>query len=464
MGGKGYTAASDMVNLAGVGVGGRGSIDIRGFAPPEVVIQRTPPAGAGAQSAPRPASSASASPAASGYLAASAAENAKTPMANIYALCDVDSVKAASLFKSFPKAKIYSDWREMLDKEPSIDAVMIGTPDHNHAPISAAFIKAKKHVYVEKPMAKTIFECRELAKLAKQYDVVTQMGNQGHAMDGTRQVVEWVQSGVIGNVREVTMATDRPTWPQGNLIRPAGVPVPKTLNYDVWLGPAPEKPYHPDILHSNWRGLWDYGVGAMGDIGAHVFDAPIWALNLTECETIKIEAATTPYSEDYLPAAEWVTYEFPERFIPGVGYMPPVKLTWCDGGLRAPRPATLEPGRIALDTMYIGDKGVMMAASHGAVPQIVPEDPGFKGPDPWLPRAGNNIYKDFIDAIKNGKKSCNDFSYASKVTEIMLLTNIAVLNKQYNKALEYDVKSMKITNVPEANIFFHYEYREGWSL
>jgi predicted dehydrogenase len=462
MGGKGYTAPSDTVNVAGIGIGSQGGGDIQQICPPEVQVQRR----SGGGNYPQQPPSTSPWPT-MGEAIMKAMADCRTPaglkLANIYALCDVDSVKGDFMFKSYPKAKIYNDWRIMLEKEPSIDAVVIGTPDHNHAPIAAAFIKAKKHIYVEKPMAKTIFEARKLTELAKQYDVVTQMGNQGHATEGTRKTVEWVQSGVIGNVREVYMGTDRPTWPQGNLIRPAGVSVPKNLNYDVWLGPAADKPYHPDILHFNWRGLWDYGVGAMGDIGAHAFDAPVWALNLHLAPTIKIQATTTPFSEDYLPAAEWITYEFPERYVPGVGYMPPVKVIWCDGGLLPPRPEKMEPGRPILSTLYVGDKGAMMHADHGGMPTLIPEDKNFKGPDPWLPRT-KTIFEDWIDAIKNGKKSSNDFSYASQLTEIMLLTNIAVLNKQYNKTLEYDRNAMKITNIPEANNFFHYEYREGWSL
>lgn len=462
LGGKGYTAPSDTVNVAGIGIGSQGGGDIQQICPPEVQVQRR----SGGGNYPQQPPSNSPWPT-MGEAIMKAMADCRTPaglkLANIYALCDVDSAKGDFMFKSYPKAKIYNDWRVMLEKEPSIDAVVIGTPDHNHAPIAAAFIKAKKHIYVEKPMAKTIFEARKLTELAKQYDVVTQMGNQGHATEGTRKTVEWVQAGVIGNVREVYMGTDRPTWPQGNLIRPSGVSVPKNLNYDVWLGPAADKPYHPDILHFNWRGLWDYGVGAMGDIGAHAFDAPVWALNLHLAPTIKIQATTTPFSEDYLPAAEWITYEFPERYVPGVGYMPPVKVIWCDGGLLPPRPEKMEPGRPILSTLYVGDKGAMMHADHGGMPTLIPDDKNFKGPDPWLPRT-KTIFEDWIDAIKNGKKASNDFSYASQLTEIMLLTNIAVLNKQYHKTLEYDRNAMKITNIPEANNFFHYEYREGWSL
>jgi len=427
LGGTKYTAPSDMINVAGIGIAGMGHADIKGICDPEVPSDKSKP-------------------------------GAPLKLANIYALCDVDSKKADPVFKEYPRAKVYNDWRKMLEKEKSIDAVVIATPDHNHAIISAAFMREKKHVYVEKPMCKTIFECRKLAEIAKEMNVVTQMGNQGHAEEGTRVTVECIQSGVIGMVREVYISTDRPAgwWPQGDLKRPEGVSVPSTLNYEVWLGPAPTKAYHPDILHFNWRGLWDYGTGAMGDMGAHIFDAPIWALNLGM--PTRIQATSTPFSNDYMPLAELVTYEFPAR-----GYLPPVKVTWCDGGLRTPRPFCLENGRAVQDAMYVGDKGIIMHGSHGSMPHLVPEDKDYKYPDPWLPRT-KNIREDWIEAIKNGRKSCNDFSVSSKLTEIMLLTNIAVKMQKTHQTLEYDAANMKITNLPEANSLFHYEYRNGWSL
>jgi hypothetical protein len=463
LGGKGYKAPSDMINVAGIGIGARGAADIQGIADPDVPIERpartntgmpytaeqlaAQAARAGQQSGGRPGG---------GQQRPVQAAREPRKLANIYALCDVDTAFAAHVFKAYPKAKRYTDWREMLEKEKSIDAVVIGTPDHNHAPISAAFIREKKHVYVEKPMCKTIFECRKLAELAKEYDVVTQTGNQGHATEDTRKTIEWIQSGQIGLVREVYLSTNRPIWPQGNLPRPPAMPVPKTLNYDVWLGPAPNKPYNPELLHFNWRGLWDYGTGAMGDMGAHTFDAPVRALNLGL--PTKIQATSTPYSTDYLPQAEWVTYEFPAR-----GYLPPVKATWCDGGLRPPRPAELEPGRGIMDVIYYGDKGIMMQNSSGSNPQFVPANEDFNGVEPWLPRIGD-IYEDWIGAILAGKKSSNDFSFSSKVTEIMLLTNVAVLTARSNVTLEYDAANMKITNLPEANQYLHYEYRQGWTL
>lgn len=473
LGGPGYTAPSDMLNIAGIGVGSQGGGDIQQICTPDVPIvrpqrnyngspltkeqiaaqearmaermKRMPPPGGATNT--------------NAVMQMGAAGKGKViKLANIYALCDVDPVYAGHIFKGYPKAKIYSDWRELLDKEKSIDGVVIGTPDHNHAMIASAFMRAKKHVYLEKPMAKTIFEVRKLAELAKQTGVVTQMGNQGHATEGTRRTVEFIQSGVIGKVTDVQLSTNRPMgfWPQGDIKRPEGMPVPKTLNYDIWLGPAPNKPYNPEALHFNWRGLWDYGTGAMGDMGAHIFDAPIWALNLGM--PTKIQATSSPYSTDYMPLCEMVTYEFPAR-----GDMPAVKVTWCDGGLRPPRPVGLEAGRAMKDATYYGDKGIITHGSHGAMPELIPGNKDFKGPDAWLPRTGN-IFEDWIDAIKNGKKSCNDFAISSKLTEIMLLTNIAVKHQLDNITLEYDAANMKITNLPEANSMFQYEYRKGWSL
>lgn len=471
--GSGQKAPSDMVNVAGIGIGAQGSGNLSNICDPEVQVNRPPRTRTGqpyskaelarqeAERAARMAQMQGQQGAAARPPQAARPQREPRKLANIYALCDVDSEYAGYVFARYPKAKVYSDWREMLEKEPSIDAVMIATTDHNHAPIAAAFMREKKHVYVEKPMAKTVYECRKLAELAKEYDVVTQMGNQGHASEGTRRVVEWVRAGVVGNVREVHMWTDRPVsyWPQGDIQRPAGVKVPKNLNWDVWLGPAPEKPYNPEICHFVWRGLWDYGTGAMGDMGAHIYDAPLWALNL-EYPT-RIQATSTPYNSEYLPLAQTVTYDFPERFTPGIGYMPPVKVKWCDGGLLPPRPDKLEDGR-RVGTVFYGDKGIMMGG-NAAMPTLVPADADFKGPDPWLERTGD-IFEDWIGSIQKGKKSSNDFSWASKVTEIMLLTNIAIMTQRFNKTLEYDAKNMKITNLPEANEYFHYEYRKGWTL
>jgi predicted dehydrogenase len=471
LGGPGYTAPSDMVNLAGIGVGSQGGGDIQNIATPDVPIQRRrgfsgmlmqryagiAPQRGNFQRAPRPAQreegvANSDAPVQMG--AAGQGESFKH--ANIYALCDVDSDYAGHIFAGYPKAKIYDDFRKMIDTEKELDAVLIGTPDHVHAPIASYAMNAGLHVFVEKPMAKTIHEVRFLRDLAKKTGLVTQMGNQGHNIEGTMQTVEWIQSGAIGNVTEVHMWSNRPVWKQGYFDRPEGVAVPANLNYDLWLGPAPEKPYNPETTHFAWRGLWDYGTGAMGDMGAHTFDAPIWALNLGM--PTKIQATTTPYNNEYLPQSEYVMYEFAAR-----GDMPPVKVTWSDGGIKPFRPEGLEDDRRLREALYIGDKGMLMHGTHGAMPELVPDNPDFKAPTPWLARP-KSIYVDFIEAIKEGRKAANDFEISARLTEIMLLTNIAVASQQINKTLEYDAENMRITNLEEANAYFHYEYRDGWTL
>ncbi len=469
LGGKGFTAPSDLVNLAGIGIGSQGGGDIQNIATPDVPIQRRMGysgmlmqryAGIQPQRSGFPG-------AGGGQRSGVANSNAVVQMgdadsgksfkhANIYALCDVDHDYAGHIMAGYPKAKRYTDFREMIDKEKEIDAVLIGTPDHTHAVIAAYAMNAGKHVFVEKPMAKTIHEVRFLKDLAKKTGVVTQMGNQGHNIEGTMQTVEWIQSGAIGNVREVHMWSNRPVWRQGYFDRPAGVEVPANLAYDIWLGPAPEKPYSPETTHFAWRGLWDYGTGAMGDMGAHTFDAPIWALNLGL--PTKIQATTTPFNSEYLPQSETVTYEFPAR-----GNMPPVKVTWSDGGIKPARPAELEANRQLREALYIGDKGMLMHGTHGAAPELIPNNPDFKEPNKSLKRP-SSVYVDFIEAIKEGRKAANDFEISSKLTEIMLLTNIAVVSQQLNITLEYDAENMKITNCEEANNYFHYEYRKGWSL
>lgn len=475
MGGIGYTAPSDLPNIAGIGIGSQGGGDIRNIASMDVpstqeyrrtsTMLRETYAGIQVQRGGGPGGPPQAGqrPPQPGGPGGGFDPNAPMQLgdagrgtfkhANIYALCDVDSDYAAYMYKGYPNAKRYTDFRKLIDNEKSLDGVVIGTPDHTHAVIAAYAMAAGKAVFVEKPMAKTIYETRKLAALAKKFNVVTQMGNQGHNQEGTYRTIEWIQSGKIGFVREVNLWSNRPSWPQGYLVRPAGVKVPKNLDYDLWLGPAPEKPYHPDILHFNWRGLRDYGTGAMGDMGAHTFDAPILALNLGM--PTEIQATSTPFSEDYLPRAESVTYKFPAR-----GASPEVIVTWQDGGLKPARPYSLEDGRSLSEALYKGDKGMIMHGTHGANPSLVPNEPDF-AVEPWLERP-KSVYIDFVEAIKEGRKAKNDFEISAKLNEIMLLTNIAVVAQQTNLVLKYDAENMRITNLPEANNYFHYEYRKGW--
>jgi predicted dehydrogenase len=456
MGGGGYKAASDTPNIAGIGFGNQGGADIQNIATMDVPTKQAPlnlirepyagltkPRGAGGM--------------AGGFnpsvVQMGDAGQGEFHHANIYALCDVDHEYGAYMFAGYPNAKKYTDFRKLIDNEKSLDGVLIATPDHTHAVIAAYAMAAGLHVFVEKPMAKTIYETRKLAALAKKYKVITQMGNQGHNVAGTWITAEWIQSGKIGQVKEVHMWSDRPVWPQGYLKRPEGVPVPEHIDYDLWLGPAPQKPYHPDILHFNWRGLQDYGTGALGDMGAHTFDAPIVALGLGL--PTHVQATSTPVSEDYLPKSQRVTFIFPKT-----KDSLELIVTWQDGGIKPPRPKALEANRQLMNTLYIGDKGMIMHGTHGANPALIPDEPEF-AVEPWMERP-KSVYVDWIDAIKEGRKAKNDFEISSVLTEILLLSNVAVLSQQVDITLEYDSKNMKFKNLPEADQYIHYEYRKGW--
>jgi predicted dehydrogenase len=472
--GRGYQQPSDIPNLASIGLGMQGSSNLATFSTPEnpPVI---PPA------APRTTTQASDTQQAIPWRKGVAPAQGTAPaqrsdliamresyfnggvsrggkLANIYAICDVDSNQFTNILKYYPKAKTYADWRVMLEKEPSIDAVVVATPDHNHAIIAANFIRAKKHVYSEKPMCKTVVEARTLRQLSKEFGVATQVGNQGHATEGTRKTVEWIQSGTIGNVREVhcTSGGSWGGWPAGSLTRPAGVTVPKNMNWDLWLGPAPVKPYHPDIHPFYWRGHWDYGTSTIGDASPHIIDAVIWALNLGLPN--KVYASSVMYGTEYFPYGSQITFEFPAR-----GLMPEVKLIWSDGGIRMERPKTLEPNRAAGAAVYYGEKGIIQHGTHGANPELVPLNPGFVEPTPWIPRTSDN-YRDWIEAIKAGRKSNNDYSVSSIHGEIVALGIIAMLVRNKNIILEYDGVNGRFTNSEEANSLLHYEYRQGWTL
>jgi predicted dehydrogenase len=391
---------------------------------------------------------------------------------NIVALCDVDDEMVAKLLRSdelepkekamYEKAAKYRDFRRMLEKEKGIDAITVTVPDHSHAVIAMAAIKLGKHVYVQKPLTHTIKEARTLAQAAKQANVVTQMGNQGHSKEGARLICEWIWDGAIGNVNEVHTWTDRPIWPQG-IDAPKEIPsVPSTLEWDVWLGPAPFRPYHPAYHPFAWRGFWDFGTGALGDMGAHILDQPFWALKLGS--PTSVQASSTPFTKDCYPWAEVVTYEFPAR-----GSMGPVKLTWWDGGLTPPRPAELEDGRMMGDegggVLFRGDKGALICSTYGENPRLIPESrmQDYKRPEKTIPRSPG-IREEWIEAIKKGTKSTTDFSYSGPLTEVMLLANVAVRMKAKNTKLLWNGEKMEFTNMPEANQFLHFDYRPGWSL
>lgn len=381
------------------------------------------------------------------------------PQVNIVALCDVDEARAADSFNKFPNAKKYFDYRILLDKEAkNIDAVVVSTPDHNHAPASVLAMKHGKHVYCQKPLTHSVAEARIMQETARKHHVVTQMGTQGHP--SYARAVEILQSGAIGPITEVHVITDRPAgwWPQG-VDRPTGTsPIPSTLHWDLWLGPAPERPYNPAYLPFVWRGWWDFGTGALGDMGCHLFDAPFWALKLGY--PTSVEAQGEPTKPESPPLASVIHYEFPQR-----GELPPVKFTWYDGGNRPPKDL-LEGVELPKDfngSFYVGSKGKALVP-HGAAPQLLPEA-DFKDYEPparSIKRVDSH-YMEWTAACRSGAVGTtgSTFDYSCPMTETVLLGNVAL---RVGKKIQWDAKNLKAVGCPEADPYIRYHYRKGWSL
>ncbi len=371
---------------------------------------------------------------------------------NIVALCDVDWTRAKRIAQEFPQAPRFQDFRVMLrEMDEQIDAITVTVPDHMHYPIARMAIEMGKHVYVQKPLTHSVWEARQLAELARRHQVATQMGNQGQAEESVRVLCEYLWAGAIGPVREVQVWTNRPIWPQG-VERPKGkVPVPASLDWNLWLGVAPERPYDPAYHPFKWRGWHDFGTGALGDIGCHSF-APIQrALKLGPPTTI--EATSSPLFKETYPVASIVRYEFPAR-----AGMPPVRLDWYDGGLKPARPEGLEEERSLGEggTIYVGDKGVLYNG------RLLPESRmrNYQQPPKTLPRSPGH-YREWILACKGGEPGGSNFDFAGPQAETILLGNIALLTQ---KKLRWDAANLRITNVPEANDYLRPKYREGWGV
>jgi predicted dehydrogenase len=422
LGGTGHTPPSEKLSIAVIGVGGRGGDNLR-----------------------------------------------ELETENIVALCDVDDGRAAEAFNRCPNAKKYRDFRRMLEKEKNIDAVVISTPDHLHAVAAMMALKLGKHLYCEKPLTHNIYEARKITEAAREAKVATQMGNQGHSGEGIRLICEWIWDGAIGPVREAHAWTNRPTWPQG-MERPKEMPpVPKGLDWDLWLGPAIFRPYHPAYLPFSWRAWCDFGTGALGDMGCHIFDAPFWALKLGFPESVegcssnlvRTDWDDKPNIETY-PRASLIRYKFPAR-----EGMPPVELIWYDGGLKPARPEEgRKMGAWSGGLLFVGDKGKIIADHGGDSPRIIPEAKmrAYKQPPKTIPRVpdGRGGHKqDWVRACKGGEPASSNFDYSGPLTEAVLLGNLAIRAKD---KLYWDGPNMKVTNIPEANEFVHRRYRHGWTL
>jgi predicted dehydrogenase len=417
LGGRGFTAPSDKLNIAAIGCGGKGRSDIEGV-------------------------------------------NSE----NIYALCDVDWHSAEDAFLHYPKAKKFKDFREMLDKEgKNIDAVTVSTPDHVHALAAMTAIKLNKPVFCQKPLARTLTEVRLLAAESSRRRLPTQMGNQGHANEGTRQMREWVEAGVIGPVREVHYWTNRPIWAQG-IDRPTqAYNIPPTLDWNLWLGPSPERPYSPDYAPFSWRGWWDFGTGALGDMACHGMDAAFWGLGLRY--PTRIEAETTERHNETAPKSSRVTYWFPAR-----DSRPEVKVVWRDGGLWPPRPAGLEevlpwPVEDIGGQLWVGDSGAILAGMYGEDPRLVDpaKDKELKANPPAqkYPRSPGS-YAEWINAIKGGPAANSSFSgHAGPLTEMVLLGVLAVRSGQ---GIDINPSTGEILGGSIPSEWIRPSYRSGWSL
>ena len=415
--GKGATAPSDKLDVACIGCGGMGANDVR-----------------------------------------------SVESENIVALCDVDETRAADTFKRLSRVQKFKDYRRMLDAmDKQIDAVTVSTPDHTHFPAAMKAIGMGKHAFVQKPLAHTIAEARQLTLAARQAKVATQMGIQGNSFEGLRLLREWLADGVIGPVREVHAWTNKPVWPQG-IGRPADKPpVPKTLDWNLWLGTAPLRPYHPAYLPFVWRGWWDFGSCSLGDMGCHVLNHPFAALQLGY--PTSVEAYPTRLTEETGPLASIIYYDFPAR-----GDLPPVKLTWYDGGIMPPRPRELEHWRRMGDNegcIFVGDKGTIICGCYCRSPRLIPEArmKAYKRPPKTLPRSIGH-YKEWLAACKGGPAAGANFDHAGPLAEIVQLGNVALrtsaLQKQNGRTVRllWDGPNMKCTNIPEANRFVQSEVRK----
>lgn len=409
--GLGHTPPSDKLNIAGIGVGGKGKVNLR-----NMVGQ------------------------------------------NIVALCDVDYAYAKPVFETYPGATTYQDFRKMFDEQKDIDAVVVATPDHTHALSAAAAMELGKHVYLQKPLTHSVWESRYLADLAEKTGVVTQMGNEGHSSDTVYEVAEVVQSGCLGTIREAHVWTNRPIWRQGMPAPDKVVRVPRTLDWELFIGPAEMRGYNPEYHPWIWRGWWDFGTGALGDMGCHLLDVPNYALQLGQ--PIAFQASSSLVNTDSAPVASKVSYKFPARKNLPYLALPELELTWYDGGLMPPRPwdlpndAPMKPGG---GFMFIGTEGTLIAESYGANWKTYKNGEAFTpqtkvdlGRIPDHPLGGGRHEMHFVECCKNGGSPASNFEYAGPFNEMVVMGNLAVRLQSLQKTLEWDSENMQVTNIGAA--------------
>lgn len=406
--GLGHIAPSDKLNIAGIGIGGKGKVNLKNM-----------------------------------------------PGQNMVALCDVDWKYAKPVFDTYPKAKKWKDFRQMLEKQKDIDAVVIATPDHTHTLAAAAAMQSGKHVYLQKPLTHSVWESRYLTKLAKTTGVVTQMGNEGHSSDTVYEVAEIVQSGCLGVIKEAHVWTNRPIWRQGMPKPLKEVKVPDTLDWDLFIGPAKMRAYNPEYHPWIWRGWWDFGTGALGDMGCHLLDVPNYALKLGAPSAF--QASSSLVNAESAPVSAKVTYLFPARKNLPYCALPELELTWYDGGLMPARPfnlpldAPMKPGG---GFMFIGSKAILIAESYGANwkvykngAEFVPETKVDLGRIPDDANGGGRHEMHFVNCCKNGGIPASSFEYSGPFNELVVMGNLAVRMQSLQKTLIWDSENMKVSNI-----------------
>jgi len=439
LGGKGFTAPSDKLLIAGVGAGGKGQSDIANF-----------------------------------Y---------KSGKAEIAFLCDVDDRRSANSRAKFPKAKYYKDWREMYDKESKhFDAVSVSTPDHNHALIAYHAMQLGKHVYVQKPLTHDIWEARLLTEAAKKYKVVTQMGNQGSSNDGTRLMSEWYDADLIGDVHTIYCWTNRPVWPQGIAWPQPAKEIPKELDWNLWLGTAPKKDYVDKLVPFNWRGWWDYGTGALGDMGCHLVEAPFRVLGLQYVKDVQASVGSVYVDEfkqghfpESCPPSSHITLTFPKT----EKTKGDVTMHWMDGGITPERPIELEAnekfgGEEGNGTLFIGTKGKMYASTYSDAATLLPKSltASANAPQKWkrVPGGADGHYAQWVEGCIAGygkTELSSSFDKAGPLTEALLMANLAVRGhdlKGGQVKLLWDNKAMKVTNFDAVNQYIQRDYPDGFKL
>ena len=373
---------------------------------------------------------------------------------NIVALCDADEARLGKAAAQFPKAQKFVDFRKMLDQvHRQIDAVVVSTPDHTHAPASVMAMRMGKHCYSEKPLTHDVYEARTVTETARQHKVATQIGTQIHAGDNYRRVVELVQAGAVGSIREVHVWAAA-SYGHGEDRPKETPPVPKELHWDLWLGPAPERPYHPCYVPGRWRGWWDFGTGALGDFGCHYMDLPFWALRLKYPCTVECLEGPPRHPETTAP---WlvVRYEYTAR-----GDLPPLVLTWYDGGRRPSRITEENLPDWKSGVLFVGQKGLLMAdyGRHVLLPEAQFKD--FQRPAPCIPKSIGH-HAEWIEACKTGSPTTCPFDYSGPLTEAALLGTVSY---RVGSKLVWDAARLKATNCPGADQFLKREYRKGWTL